>query len=100
MPIVGADTTTAQINRLLPDTMYECCVTAHILTNLQFDVRSSSCVQTETLVSQSDLLNFYHSTIIGLATSLSVSSCLLCVCVGLTAIPVKQHIIMVKGQEE
>ena len=48
VPNVSTSTTTIQIIGLLPGTPYECCVTAHILTNTPFDLISSSCVTTKT----------------------------------------------------
>ena len=48
VPNVSTSTTMIQIIGLLPGTPYECCVTAHILTNTPLDLISSSCVTTKT----------------------------------------------------
>ena len=71
VPNINASTTKFQVNGLLPGTAYECCVSAHILTNTPLDLISSYCANTKT-PGGDDLA-------IGLGTGLGL---LLVVCVG------------------
>ena len=49
VPNVSANMTRVQVSGLLPDTAYECCVSAHnILTNTPLDLISSNCATTKT----------------------------------------------------
>ena len=48
VPNVNASMTRVQVSGLLPGTAYECCVSAHILTNTPLDLISSSCATTKT----------------------------------------------------
>ena len=48
VPNVSASMTRVQVSGLLPGTAYECCVSAHILTNTPLDLISSSCATTKT----------------------------------------------------
>ena len=92
--LFASNTITVQITGLIPDMTYDCCVNVHGTKNLSFSQIVSGCVITKTLSSDP----YSHSGVIGLSC---FSICLLCVCVVLTAILVKRHIIIkVKGQEE
>ena len=76
------NTSSIQISGLLPDSVYNCCVTAHILINLPIEVKNSVCTTVRTLVSPSN--TNYESAVIVLGTFLSVCCLfLLCTCVGL-----------------
>ena len=74
VPNIGATTTRIQINGLLPGTAYECCVSAHVLTNTQLDLISSSCAtaKTESLQERPS-----DGLAIGLGTGLGICSLLL-----------------------
>ena len=79
---VHKTTSSIQIGGLLPDSVYNCCVTAHILINLPIEVINSVCTTVRTLVPPSN--TNYESVVIVLGTFLSVC-CLfvLCTCIGL-----------------
>ena len=77
-------TSSIQISGLLPDSVYNCCVTAHILINLPIEVKNSACTTVRTLAPPSN--TNYESVVIILGTFLSTSVCcllLLCTCIGL-----------------
>ena len=77
---VHKTTNSIQISGLLPDSVYNCCVTAHILINLPIEVINSACTTVKTLVSPSDLK--YQSVVIALGTGLFVCCLiLLCTCI-------------------
>ena len=72
IPNVDRSTTTVQVNGLLPDTVYNCCVTAHLERDLPIDLIFSSCVTTKTL---SELQT--STAVLGLGVSLCVCCLLL-----------------------
>ena len=74
VPNISATTTRIQVNGLLPGTAYECCVSAHVLTNTPLDLISSSCAtsKTESLQKQPS-----DGLAIGLGTGLGICSLLL-----------------------
>ena len=82
VPNISTSTTNIQVNGLLPGTAYECCVNAHIQTNIPLDLTSSSCIATRTgsLTEPSD------GMVIGLGSGLGICSLLLvltlCILVG------------------
>ena len=73
VPNISASTTKVQVDGLLPGTAYECCVSAHILTNTPLDLISSSCVTTKT----KSLQEASNGLVIGLGTALGICSLLL-----------------------
>ena len=77
VPNVSASTTKykIQVNGLLPGAVYECCVSAHILTNTPLDLISSRCVTTKTKSSQDP----GNGLVLGLGTGLGICSLLLVV---------------------
>ena len=80
VPSVDINTDTIEVNGLMSDTMYNCCVTAHIQVNLPIDLISSTCVTSKTL---SDLENT-NIVVVILGTCLCVCSLLLLgICAGL-----------------
>ena len=76
VPNINASTTKFQVNGLLPGTAYECCVSAHILTNTPLDLIRSSCANT---ITKSDEVLSSNDLAAGLGTGLGL---LLVVCVG------------------
>ena len=70
---ISATTTRIQINGLLAGTAYECCVSAHVLTNTQLDLICSSCATTKT----ESLQEASNCLVIGLGTGLGICSLLL-----------------------
>ena len=75
-------TNSIQISGLLPDSVYNCCVTAHILINLPIEVINSVCTTVRTLAPPSN--TNYESVVIVLGTFLSVCCLfLLCTFIGL-----------------
>ena len=83
---VDRNTASIQISGLLPDSIYNCCVTAHILINgnLPIELIDSACATVKTLVSPSELKE-YQFIAIALGTGLCVC-CLLLLCTSISFI--------------
>ena len=73
------------VNGLTSDTEYECCITAYILTTIQVDTLSLSCIRARTLLPQPLAVPEMCSKLdtIALGTILSISLVLLVICIGL-----------------
>ena len=72
---ISTSTTRAQVNGLLPDTAYQCCVNAHIQTNTPLDLISSNCVATST---KSETVPNCGDLTIGLGAGLGLLLILVC----------------------
>ena len=72
-PNISTSTTEIQVHGLLPGTAYECCLNAHIHTNVPMDLISSSCVA----ISTESLQEPSNELVIGLRIGLGVCSILL-----------------------
>ena len=90
-------TTKVQVHVFLPDTAYECCVNAHIHTNIPLDLISSRCITTRTkfvstepeismlstfpgtdsVTTRTEFVSNHNSLAIGLGTGLSIAFLLL-----------------------
>ena len=69
---------TTQVEGLLPDTSYECCVTTHVLLTPPVDIQSSTCTTIKTLVDTDRACSCIDA--IGIGSALGV--CLLLTSVG------------------
>ena len=84
VPNVSASMTRVQVGGLLPGTAYECCVSAHILTNTPLDLISSSCATTKTESLQdlnrtkSEVPDGDDDLVVGLGTGLGLLLVVVC----------------------
>lgn len=84
------------VNGLTSDTEYECCIKAYILTTVEVDTLSLSCIQAKTLLPQpSEMCSNLDA--IALGTTLSIFPVLLVICTGcIVLLLIKQKCTAVK----